>query len=358
MRGFSFAGIVPLLLASILFALPISCGDDDDDRGGVYVPPDDDEDVIVPDDDSADDDADDDSINDDADDDTASPDDDLDDDLDDDTASPDDDSDDDLNDDLNDDLDDDVDDDVDDDLEPTWILIPAGEFMMGCSPGDDMCEDKEIPRHRVILTYNFEMTETEITQAQFEDVMGYNPSYFSGCPDCPIEYTTLWDAQDFCEYYGGRIPTEAEWEYAARAGVETRYLCGNDVNCLYDYAWFSQTEGEVERPQPVRQKLPNAFGLYDILGNVEEYVFDRFDADYYETRPDPDIDPQGPEDDELLRSITRGGPYIYNYFSDVRLSSRSTNFPEHPVAVIGIRCARDIVEEKYIAYLREKCDED
>ncbi len=265
----------------------------------------------------------------------------------------DDDSDDDVNDDdADDDADDDTDDDVDDDieLEPTWVVIPSGEFMMGCSPGDDMCEDVEQPRHRVIITKDFEMTETEVTQAQFENTLGFNPSTTEGCPNCPVEFVVFPEAEEFCEAYGGRLPTEAEWEYAARAGAETRYVCGNDVECLYDYAWFTEEEGvnEVEEPQPVGCKLPNAFGLYDVLGNVGEYVSDKYQETHYETRPDPDVDPQGPGPEMiwLETGIVRGGPYWFNYFNHVRLSSRFWKGPYTQMRNKGFRCARDIVVDE------------
>jgi formylglycine-generating enzyme required for sulfatase activity len=298
MRRFSLLNILLLTIASILFVLPLSCGDDDDDdsRGGVYVPPDDD-------------------------------------------------TNDDVDDDVDDDADDDVNDDADDNFELTWITIPAGDFMMGCSPEDDMCKDHESPRHKVIITKDFVMTETEITQTQFEIARGFNPSVTRNCPDCPVENLALLEMEYYCFVVGGRTPTEAEWEYAARAGAETRYNCGNDNACLDDIAWFSQVEGDVDEPQPVGQKLPNAFGLYDVLGNVAERVSDQFDEDYYSTRPDPDTDPQGP-DDGLIPSITRGGSYLNNNFEQVRLSNRAKIPPGQRTRSVGFRCVRDVDDDE------------
>lgn len=156
---------------------------------------------------------------------------------------------------------------------------------MGCSPGDTDCDWSgfgfgEEPRHTV-HTAAFEMTETEITQAQYAAVMGENPAFHRDCGwDCPVEYMpSHWhDAVAFCEAVGGRLPTEAEWEYAARAGTTTRFTCGDDDGCLDRIAWFrGNSDGH---PHPVKQKEPNAFGLYDMLGNVMEWTSDCAHPDY------------------------------------------------------------------------------
>ena len=158
-----------------------------------------------------------------------------------------------------------------------WVSVPAGSFDMGCSPGDEECESSEMPRHTVDVDA-FRMTETEITQAQYEAVTGETPSSFSGCPDCPVERVDWYDAKAFCEAIGARLPSEAEWEYAARAGTSTRYYCGHDEACLDDIAWYNaNAEGATH---PVAEKTPNAFGLHDMLGNVFEWVEDCWHENY------------------------------------------------------------------------------
>lgn len=311
-----------------------ACGDDDDDdgRGDVYVPPSDD-DLNDDFDDDDDDDLNDDSTNDDADDDTDDDaDDDTDDDLDDDTT------DDDTDDDVNDDIDDDT---TDDDVDITWILIPAGEFMMGCSPGDDLCSSSEVLRHRVILTQDFFMTETEITQEQYEIVIGNNPSTYPDCLQCAVDLVDWDETNAFCEAIEGRLPTEAQWEYAARAGTTTRFYCGDDWDCVDDMAWYSSELNELDRAQPVRQKQPNAFGLYDMSGNVFEMVIDEWDPYYFEDRPDPDIDPQGPIPTGSGIRVGKGGGWRYANRQWVRSSSRAGYSELLYNASIGFRCVQD-----------------
>jgi formylglycine-generating enzyme required for sulfatase activity len=111
------------------------------------------------------------------------------------------------------------------------VAIPGSSFETGCSRDDADCLDEENPRHPVTVD-GFFMTETEITQRQCEWATGKRPSYFSGCPDCPVESITRQEARDLCEAIGGRLPSDAEWEYAARAGTTTRYYCGDDAACL------------------------------------------------------------------------------------------------------------------------------
>ncbi len=149
-----------------------------------------------------------------------------------------------------------------------WIPIPAGTFQMGCSPNDSGCTSKEEPSHAVTLSA-FEMLETEVTEAQYLAVMGTNPSCNyneGGGPDNPVECVTWFNAKAFCEAVGGRLPTEAEWEYAARGGTTTKYYCGDLVSCLTGIAWYGlNSDGKLHS---VKGKTANAYGLYDMLGNV------------------------------------------------------------------------------------------
>ena len=115
-----------------------------------------------------------------------------------------------------------------------WISIPGGTFQMGCSPNDDNCSSDESPVHQVTISA-FEMLETEVTEGQYEAERGENPSYNYGAGggiDNPVESVDWSEAKAFCEAIGGRLPTEAEWEYAARGGTTTRYYCGDDSSCL------------------------------------------------------------------------------------------------------------------------------
>jgi Sulfatase-modifying factor enzyme 1 len=203
---------------------------------------------------------------------------------DDDAASSDDDDniadDDDTDDDLNDDVDDDTADDdtieldcpnegIIDDYGILWVTIPSGSFRMGCSLYDDECIESELLVREVYVS-EYEMTKYMITQEQFYTVMSYNPTNFENCPDCAVDSIEIFVAMDFCYLIGGRLPTEEEWEYAARAGTKTKYYCGDDASCLEGIAWYLDNSGW--RPHIVGQKEPNDFCLYDIAGNLHEYT--------------------------------------------------------------------------------------
>ncbi len=154
-----------------------------------------------------------------------------------------------------------------------FVLIPAGEFRMG-SASDDAA-DLEKPVTDVTISRSFYLGKHEVTQKQWEAVMGTNPSDFKGCPDCPVEQTSWNDVQAFIRTMNGmddskhyRLPTEAEWEYAARGGTDgDRYSTSLDA-----IAWYDKNCNE--RPHPVGKKAANGFGLHDMLGNVYEWVQD------------------------------------------------------------------------------------
>ena len=148
------------------------------------------------------------------------------------------------------------------------LLVPGGTFMMGCSLGDAECFGEESPAHEVTLTNAFYIGKTEVTQAQWLAKMGSNPSYFVGQPNNPVEKVNWYMIQSFNSATGLRLPTEAEWEYACRAGTTTaRY---GELNAI---AWYYQNWTNYGT-QPVAGKLPNALGLYDTLGNVREWCQD------------------------------------------------------------------------------------
>ncbi len=214
------------------------------------------------------------------------------------------------------------------------VLIPAGTFMMGCSPGDTDCEPHESTAHQVTLTNCFYMSTTEVTQAQWTAEMGSNPSYFQ-----PPSYTldtsrpveqVSWDMiQPFCTQNNLRLPTEAEWEYACRAGTTTeRYGVLNDI------AWYNQNWTNYGT-QPVAGKLPNALGLYDTLGNVFEWCQDWYDTSY---APVSVTNPTGPATG--IARVLRGG--YWNFGAHwCRASNRNYEAPSGILFGFGFRVARD-----------------
>ncbi len=149
----------------------------------------------------------------------------------------------------------------------TYVWIPAGTFTMGCSAGDGECYVDEQPAHEVTLTKGFWIGQTEVTQEAFEHVTGDNPSKSKWSRMLPVESVTWNEAKGFCATVGMRLPTEAEWEYAARGGsAGARY--GN----VDTVAWYRGNSGNLMHE--VGQKQANGYGLYDMLGNVEEWVAD------------------------------------------------------------------------------------
>ena len=182
-------------------------------------------------------------------------------------------------------------------MELVWI--PAGEFLMGSSDSDSDARADEKPRHRVRITQPFFLGKYEVTQEQWQAVMGNNPSSYKG-PKYPVDNVSWTDCQDFCDTLnakfgagGGkfRLPTEAQWEYACRAGSTTKWCFGDDAARLGDYAWH-RDNSSASRPQPVGQKKPNAWGLYDVHGSIAEWCADWYDSSYY--RNSPSDDPAGP----------------------------------------------------------------
>ena len=216
------------------------------------------------------------------------------------------------------------------------VTITGGSFEMGCSDGDSECSDEETPQHTVTLS-SFKISAYEITQGQWMAVMGDNPSEIKTCgTDCPVDAVSWDDVQDFIDALNSktglsyRLPTEAEWEYAARAGTSTKYYCGNDESCLDTIAWY---QGSADaQPHPVGLKAPNAWGLYDTSGNVWEFVSDWYDEDYY--ADSPAADPPGPSSGP--GRIRRGGGWYYNAYS-CRVSKRSYSYQENPGAGEGFR---------------------
>ena len=216
-----------------------------------------------------------------------------------------------------------------------WKPIPGGTFTMGCSPGDTDCYSDEKPPHSVTLS-PFEMLETEVTEAQYLAVTGDDPSCDYGAgggPDSPVECVDWYEAKDFCEAVGGRLCTEAEWEYAARGGTTTKYYCGNSSGCLDGIAWWDDNSGS--HKHDVKGKAPNAYGLYDMLGNVWEWTADWYSSGYYSASPANN--PKGPNSGS--HRVARGGRFDVNV-GGLRVSSRYDVYPSAVGDVLGLRCCR------------------
>jgi formylglycine-generating enzyme required for sulfatase activity len=239
-------------------------------------------------------------------------------------------------------------------------LIPPGDFDMG-SPkelieeelrthaGDGFYTERlpsEGPRHRVRISKPYWLGTTEVTQEEYQRVMGSNPSKFQGDPKRPVEQVTWDDAVEFCRRLSElpaektakrlyRLPTEAEWERASRAGTTTRYYFGDNVALLGTHAWFKDNSNGT--PNPVGQKLPNPWGLFDIVGNEWEWCADRHCKHYY---GDSSVDdPRGPDsgNDRVLRGGSWGdGPGV------TRSAFRSWSAPDHRCYLIGFRVACEI----------------
>jgi formylglycine-generating enzyme required for sulfatase activity len=214
-----------------------------------------------------------------------------------------------------------------------FLLIPAGTFMMGSATG----ESDERPPHRVTISQPFYLGKFEVTQGQWEAVMGNNPSLFSGNPNRPVEQV-WWDAaQEFLRKLnameGGskyRLPSEAEWEYAARAGTTTAYSFGDDAARLGDYAWYKDNANN--QTHPVGQLKPNPWGLYDMHGNVMEWVEDwygRYGAEAV-------TNPRGPSSG--THRMRRGG--AWNSTAAVCRSSNRYSVPGFRDDFLGFRVLR------------------
>jgi formylglycine-generating enzyme required for sulfatase activity len=221
----------------------------------------------------------------------------------------------------------------------TYVSIPAGSFRMGCSDGDKECYEDERPAHSIQITKSFWMAQTEVTVGafrKFADEKGVAVPPDQKGNKHPVQ-AVLWDeANGYCAWAGGRLPTEAEWEYAARGGTAgIRY---GDLNGI---AWTSANSNH--QLHEVGRKQPNAFKLYDMLGNAWEWTADWYGAKYYEQSPA--ADPQGPpvgdsltmKGVEMPTRVIRGGAWI-GFPGVARASYRYWFIPTLRVANIGFRC--------------------
>jgi formylglycine-generating enzyme required for sulfatase activity len=246
-------------------------------------------------------------------------------------------------------------------LDMEFVRIPAGRFLMGCPEEEGEAEDQGPPRE-VEITKPFYLGAYPVTQEQYEQVMGTNPSYFAaggggsskvkGLADTrelPVEHVSWADAVEFCcklsalpeEQAAGRVyelPTEAEWEYACRAGTATPFhfgaeLNGRQANCDGRYPYGTATKGpNLKRPCVVGMYPPNAWGLHDLHGNVWEWCSDWYSEDYYERGENKD--PQGPKKGE--NRVLRGGSW-YSPANDCRAAFRSWDSPSKGHFYAGFR---------------------
>jgi len=217
------------------------------------------------------------------------------------------------------------------------VLMPAGEFFMG-SDSPYFTSPHERPAHAVFLD-SFFIDKYEVTQQQYRGVMGVNPSYWIGS-DLPVHNINWNDAKKYCEKIGKRLPTEAEWEKAAKGGRNDNWAGTSDAESLWEYAWIDDTalssgERSGSRPHPVGTKKPNGYGIYDMSGNVLEWVSDWYRSDYYKTSPK--ANPPGPE--KGLQRILRGGSWD-SHLIEVRTATRNSRQPDYKDFMIGFRCAR------------------
>jgi formylglycine-generating enzyme required for sulfatase activity len=217
------------------------------------------------------------------------------------------------------------------------VLIPAGAFVMGSPSGEAKTEKESAleKQHKVVLSQPFYMGKCELTQAQYAKIISANPSKAKG-DDLPVHGVAWKDAQDFCDRCSkktGRtvlLPTEAQWEYACRAGTTTAYHNGNEISDLSKVGWHAGNSGG--KLHPVGQLKPNAWGLYDMHGNIREFV-----RDLYADAPLSDAtDPTGPKDDDPKNHVVRGGAYAAN--AATALNCRcATRRPTENLAITGFR---------------------
>lgn len=239
------------------------------------------------------------------------------------------------------------------------VQIPGGWFEMGSKKGND----NESPVHKVWVD-DFLIDTHEVTQEEYEKLMNINPSHFKG-PKNPVEQVSWADAVLYCNARsraenlkpcydeetgkcdfsadGYRLPTEAEWEYACRAGTKIEYFFGRDPTQLKDYAWY--VDNSLNKTHPVAQKKPNPWGIYDMYGNVAEWCNDIYSENYYSVSPDRN--PQGPAKGK--KYVLRGGSWNSNA-ENIRSSFRVGEDPGFQDACfarddIGFRCVRKVIQK-------------
>ncbi|MDB5282486.1 MAG: Sulphatase-modifying factor protein [Bacteroidota bacterium] len=216
------------------------------------------------------------------------------------------------------------------------MLVSAGKFKMGSDKGNA----DEKPIHEVSLK-SFYISKYEVTQQQWVAVMGKNPSYFKDCPLCPVDNISWVDAIKFIsklneaagQHY--RLPTEAEWEYAARGGNESSGNEYSGSNTIDDVGWTNRNSSK--KTHPVGTKMPNELAIYDMTGNVAEWCSDWYDERYYTISPSDN--PQGPRDGNW--HVLRGGSW-FCFDVESRIAYRNYPYSEYRMFTLGLRLAKDL----------------
>jgi formylglycine-generating enzyme required for sulfatase activity len=223
---------------------------------------------------------------------------------------------------------------------PRLALIPGGEFWMGSPEGVGSAD--EHPRHKVYVSA-FRMDRFDVTAQEYAACVKAgrcsppgtgklcNSGVAARAKD-PVNCVSWQQAESYCESLGQRLPTEAEWEKAARGGAETRWSFGDDSPMLGSYAWYAANAGG--STHPVGMKQPNQYGLYDMAGNVWQWVWDRYIPQYYQASPAKD--PQGPL--AAHNHVLRGGSWK-NYAASSRAAIRYWVDPDLSDETAGFRCA-------------------
>jgi formylglycine-generating enzyme required for sulfatase activity len=231
------------------------------------------------------------------------------------------------------------------------VPIPAGNFLMG-SPESEADREDDETQHKVTISKAFYMQATEVTQGQWKAVMGTEPwkgkeysKYVKEGANYPAEYVSWNDAVAYCKKLSEkegktyRLPTEAEWEYACRAGTKTTWSFGNDEKALDSYAWYRENAWDIHEryAHQVGLKTPNAFGLYDMHGNVYEWCHDYYGA--YYCKQSPEKDPMGPESGSFR--VLRGGSWgLTSRFA--RSADRIEFEADFRISSFGFRLVREL----------------
>jgi formylglycine-generating enzyme len=236
-----------------------------------------------------------------------------------------------------------------------YVFIPAGPFMMGCVPADKFCEKDETPQHQVVISKGFWMARTETEILAYKRFVGSDPQKERKLPkeapawdrrrekeNHPIGGAVWDEARDYCAWVGGRLPTEAEWEYAARAGSANQVWPLDSENSR-DKANFSGKKGNdlFNETAPVKSFDPNAFGLFDMAGNMWEWTADWYSPTGYQGSPERD--PKGPADGK--EKVARGGSWYSDAKKHLRISIRKPLKPDSAANHVGFRCVMDDTPE-------------